>query len=298
MATLLIFLSLLLPTQAAPADSLRELRLRLIEEINRDRRAAGVQPVELSEELSRAADEHCQEMLREDYISHWDRAGRKPYMRYALAGITDFTSENIWSLWSSGLDTSTGELWKQLLAGHRSFMSERPPADGHRQSILAPHHTRVGIGLAFDRHGIRLIEVFAVRYAELNRLPAQATLQDKLKIEGRITEATLNLFAVAIYYEPLPRPMSREELRATYAYSLPEEESMQRPWREDSLYADGTEGTVFFGDEGKFYLAFPFWKKAPGVYTVGVWLQDKRGGKPFLGAMTSVFVESGARNSR
>jgi uncharacterized protein YkwD len=298
MPALLILLTLFLSAQAAPVDALRDLRLRLVEEINRDRRAAGLQPVEFSEELSRAADEHCREMLREDYISHWDRAGRKPYMRYTLAGIGDFTSENIWSLWSSNLETSSGGLWKQLLAGHRSFMSERPPNDGHRQSVLAPRHTHVGIGLAFDRQGIRLMEVFSARYAQLMPLPVRATLQDKLKIEGRITDGSLKLFGVAIYYEALPHPMSRDELRATYGYSLPDEDSMQRPWLGEGLYSDGTEGTIYLGNAGKFSLALPFWKKAPGVYSIGVWLQETRGGKPFLGAMASVFVEAGTRNSR
>jgi uncharacterized protein YkwD len=298
MSAFLLLLSLLFPAQSAPVDPVRNLRLRLVEEINRDRKAAGVPPVEYSEELSRAADEHCLEMLREDYISHWDHSGRKPYMRYALAGITDFTSENIWSLWSSNLNTAPSELWKQLLAGHRSFVEERPPNDGHRQSVLAPHHTHVGIGLAFDGRGMRMVEVFSARYAQLKPLPLRATLHDRLKIEGKITNGALKVFGVEIYYEPLPHSMSHAELRATYAYSLPDEVSMQRPWLGDGMYVDGTEGTIYFGDAGRFSLALPFWKNVPGVYSVGVWLQDKRGGKPFLGAMTSVFVEAGVRNAR
>lgn len=295
MPAFFLLLSLLLPPQTVPVDALREFRLRLVEVINRDRKAAGLNPVEFSQEISLIADEHCREMLREDYISHWDRAGRKPYMRYSLAGITAFTSENIWSLWSSKLDTSSGELWRQLLAGHRSFVEERPPNDGHRQSVLAPHHTHVGIGLAFDGRGIRMMEVFSARHAQLKPLPLRATLQDRLKIEGRVTDGSLRVFGVEIFYEPLPRAMSRAELRATYSYSLPDEVSMQRPRLDEGIYVDGTKGTILVESAGTFSLALPFWKNGPGVYSVGVWLQEKRGGKPFLGAMTSVFVEAGAK---
>lgn len=293
-----MILALLFPAQSAPTDVLRDLRLRLVEEINRDRQAAGLQPVEYSEELSMAADAHCREMLRENYVSHWNRAGWKPYMRYSLAGIHDYTSENIWSLWKSDLDTSRDELWKQLLAGHRSFMAERPPDDGHRQSILSPRHTHVGIGLFFERQGLRFMEVFGARYARLKPLPARATLQDKLKLEGKISGKNLVLFGLAIYYEALPEPMSREELRATYAYSLPEEHFMERKWLGAGEYSDGSVGAVYIGDAGKFSLALRFWKKTPGVYTIGVWVREQRGGKPFLGATTSVFVEADKKSSR
>lgn len=297
MPFLLILFSLLL-AQGSPADASRDLKLRLVEEINRDRKAAGLQPVEYSEELSLAADAHCREMLRESYVSHWNRAGWKPYMRYSLAGIQDYTAENIWSLWKSDLDTSRDALWQQVQAGHQSFMAERPPDDGHRQSILSPRHTNVGIGLAFDQQGIRLIEVFGARYAKLKPLPARATLKDKLKIKGQIADHNLKLFGVAIYCEPLPQPMSREELRETYAYSLPEEHFMERVWLGAGQYSDGSEGSVYLGASGQFSLALQFWKKAPGIYTIGVWLQDRKGGKPFLGAMTSVFVEENKKNSR
>ncbi len=81
----------------------RDVKLRLVEQINADRQAAGLDAVEFSEELSKAADAHCQEMLAEDYTSHWNRAGWKPYLRYAQAGIRDATSENIHSVWAAGV---------------------------------------------------------------------------------------------------------------------------------------------------------------------------------------------------
>jgi uncharacterized protein YkwD len=281
-----------------PANDLRDLRLRVVEEINRDRQAAGLQPVEFSDELSRAADAHCKEMLRDGYANHWNRAGWKPYMRYSFAGIHDFTSENVWSLWSTGLDTSPESVQREILAGHRSFMSERPPYDGHRRSILSPRQARVGIGLAFDRQGIRLIEVFGMRFADLQPLPLRATLRDDLTIEGRITNPTVKLFGVAIYYEPLPQTMYLQDLKEAHSYGLPEEHLMERVRLEDSLYSDGSEGTIHSDGAGHFSVPLKFWKKMPGVYTVGVWVREGNSDRAFLGAMTSVFVEEPAKGSR
>jgi len=297
MPLLLIFLSLFL-AQGPPGDPSRELKLRLVEEINRERATAGVQPVVYSEELAIAADKHCSEMLRDGYASHWNRAGWKPYMRYAVAGIRDFTSENVWSLWHSNLDTSSASMWTELLAGHRSFMSERPPNDGHRQSILNPRQTHVGIGLAYDVRGIRLVELFGARYAELQPLPARATLQDKLTIEGQMTNRNFKLFGVGVHYEPLPQPMYRQDLRETGSYGLPEEHEMERVRLSDARYIDGSAGSIELGETGRFSLPLRFWKKLPGVYTIVVWVHESGSNKAFLGAMTSVFVEEGKKNSR
>jgi uncharacterized protein YkwD len=297
MPLLLILLSLLL-AQGPPADPSRELKLRLLEEINRDRGAAGLQPVEYSDELSSAADAHCSEMLRGGYASHWNRAGWKPYMRYSVAGIRSFTSENIWSLWSTNLNTSPASLWNEIQAGHRGFMSERPPNDGHRQSILNPRQTHVGIGLAIDPHGIRLIELFGARYAELQPLPSRATLQDKLRIEGQLANRNLKLFGVGVYYEPLPQPMFRQDLRATGSYSLPQEHEMERVRLGAGQYSDGSEGSIHLEEAGRFSLPLRFWKKMPGVYTIVVWIQESGDNRAFLGAMTSVFVEESKKDSR
>jgi hypothetical protein len=276
----------------------RELKLRLVEEINHDRRAGGLRPVEFSDELSMAADAHCREMLNENYTSHWNRAGWKPYMRYSAAGVRDFTEENIFSLWRTNLDTSEASLWKEMLGGHRGFLTERPPYDGHRRSLLSPRPTHVGIGLAFDAQGMRLIEVFSARYAQLEPLPQRVTLRDTLSVTGRVADRNLRLFGVAIYYEPLPRPMASLDLRKTHSYSLPEEHQMERLWHGEAQYIDGSQGSILVNDAGKFSLGLRFWKKLPGVYTIGVWVSEKSGRDAFLGALESVFVEEGKKGGR
>jgi hypothetical protein len=277
---------LLVPTgeiRVAP----RELRLQLVKVINADRVAAGLPPVEYSEELSEAADGHCLEMLEGDYASHWNRAGWKPYLRYAAAGIRDATSENIHAFWST--DFREEQVWQYVVEGHRGFMAEQPPNDGHRRSVLGERHTHVGIGIAYDGSGLRLIELFGGRYAVLEALPLRARLKENLTVGGRLLRTTDKLLGISVYYEPLPRSMNRAELRDTFSYSLPKEERMERPRLTGARYVDGSTGTVNISGRN-FQMPLYFWKDRPGVYTIAVWI-DPGGKPPFVGALTCVIVE-------
>ena len=287
----LVFLSLLLPSSENDGSAPERMKQRLLEQINRDRAAEGRAAVAYSEPLSRAADLHCREMLEQDYMSHWNIAGWKPYLRYSAAGVTDSTQENVSSLWSTHFDRDESQVWNSLLAAHRSFLAERPPNDGHRRSILEPRHTHAGIGIAFDDHGMRLVEVFGARYAELEPLPMRATLRDALMMRGRVLNLSHELMGVGVYYEPLPRPMSRADLKLTGSYSLPNEDQMERPELSQGMYSDGSVGTVQVDRFGKFSARISFWKSKPGVYTAVVWLRERGRREGFMGASWSVIVE-------
>ncbi|MGH9794872.1 MAG: CAP domain-containing protein [Candidatus Acidiferrales bacterium] len=265
----------------------RELRLRLLEVINSDRRAAGARPVEYSDELAKAADAHCREMLAGDYTSHWDRNGWKPYLRYSAAGIRDSTSENVHAMWTTHFRED--RLWDYLLEGHQGFMAEQPPNHGHRRSVLNPRHTHVGVGVAYNGSGLRMVVVFGGRYAQLDPLPLRAKLNDSLTVRGKLLRPSDKLLGIAIFYEPLPKPMSRAELGTTYSYGLPNEERMKRPRLPPGhRYMDGTVGTVFIAGR-QFETPLSFWKGKPGVYTVAVWVKPGKA-DAFIGATASVIV--------
>ncbi len=266
------------------------LRHRLVEVINLDRAAAGLAPVSFSAALSAAADAHCTEMLREGYTSHWNRDGWKPYLRYAQLGIRDYTSENIWGVVQTGFGVSAEEVRAELERGHRNFMSEVPPNDGHRQSILGRHHQTAGIGIAYNATGLRMIELFASRRADLDDLPRRANRRDTLAVRGRLPTGGWDLFAIAVYYEPPPLPHSLLELQATGSYGLPEEQMTERPLLSGRYYTDGTQGTVNINVMREFTSPLRFWKNRPGVYTVVVWVREGSA-KPVVGAMASLLVE-------
>ncbi|MBI3405727.1 MAG: CAP domain-containing protein [Acidobacteria bacterium] len=269
-----------------------EIRREVVEQINRDRAAAGLRAVIHAPELSQAADKHAAEMVREDYSSHWDREGWKPYMRYAAAGIRDNTAENIASYWCTGCAFNLQKLRAEAIEAHGRFMAEQPPLDGHRKSILDPAHTHVGIGMAYSENGFRMIEIFAGRYAELDALPLRAKLNQSLRISGRVNTKGFELLQISVFYDPLPQPMTLKQLKETYSYSLPNEEHIERPRLDGTprRYMDGTLGTVNVGAGGTFQVPLVFWKQQSGVYTVAIWVRHGR--EPaFIGAMTSVFVE-------
>jgi len=294
--TALVFLLIasLFGGQQAPREAPLELKLRLLEEINRGRIEAGVSPVEYSPELSKAADQHCQEMLQEGYVSHWDRAGRKPYLRYAEAGARGNTAENITSLRDSEFPDDLKILWVSMFSGHQRFMAEVPPDDGHRRSILDPRQTHAGIGVAYDGSGMRLIEVYEARYSHLDAMPGRVTLRDTLTVSGRLLRRNLELVALTVFYEPLPKAMSVAELSQTRSYSLPAEQRHQRVQIIGARYVDGSRGSVEIGLDGAFRAPLNFWKGSPGVYSVGVWVSET-GREPFLGGLLPVIVEEGKR---
>lgn len=289
-----ILCAVLLPQTASPPPLIREvspeIKLRLVEQINRNRVAAGLRPVEYSPELARAADEHCREMLREGYTSHWNRAGWKPYLRYAQAGIRLATSENIFSAWDTNFPSTESAVWERIREGHASLLAETPPNDGHRRSILDPHHTHVGVGVAFGSRGMRVIEVFGARYAELEPLPAATTLKSRLDVRGRLLSGKPGFMTISVYYEPLPEAMSVEQLHGTFSYGYPAEEKIERLMLREGEYVDGSQGTVSMDAGGGFRAPLVFWKKQAGVYTVGVWVRPA-GKDAFVGAMASIIVE-------
>jgi uncharacterized protein YkwD len=290
--TALVLVLCALFAQGSISSVSRETKFRLVNVINEDRSKEGLAPVKFSEELSRVADAHCREMLREGYTSHWDRAGWKPYLRYAATGLGAYTSENIGSLWETSFPSDAENVWGNLLYAHRSFMEEKFPNDGHRQSILDPKNMFVGIGVAYDGRGMRMIEVFGTRAAELDPLPLRAKLHDALQVRGRLLSEGLSLMSISVFYEPLPRPMTLGELRATSSYGLPEEEERERPkLSEREMYADRIKGTVEIDPRGVFRVPLTFWKRQPGVYTVAVWVRRGRE-KGFIGALVPILVEA------
>jgi hypothetical protein len=273
-------------------DVPRDTKLRLLELINEDRGRAGLAPVEFSDELSRLADEHCREMLHDGYTSHWDRAGRKPYVRYAAAGLSAYTSENISAVWETSFATDRANLWENIRYAHKLFLAETPPNDGHRRSILDSRNMLAGIGVSYNNWGMRLIEVFATKNVELEPLPLRATLEDQIRIRGRIHDPEFVLLSISVYYEPLPKTMSVDDLRGTSSYGFPNDENQERPRLSGNLiYTDGKPGTIAIDSRRGFDAPLTFWKGQPGVYTVAVWLRRGKD-RAFIGAVAPIVVDS------
>lgn len=105
--------------------------------LNRERRHAGLPPLQLDANLNGAAYEHVADMARNNYFDHVSPSGQTPWDRirahnffYAYAG------ENI-ALAGSGIQAD------------RALFNSPP----HRANILSPNFTRVGIAVMRSHDG-------------------------------------------------------------------------------------------------------------------------------------------------
>lgn len=271
-------------------EEIKELKEEMLKLINESRQSEGVKSVELDELASQVGDKHCQEMISEFYFSHWNSQGLKPYMRYSYAGGKDALMENL-SLTEGGTYFNSKEkLINVLTAMHLRMFNEKPPYDGHRQAIIHPQHTHVGVGIAFSESQVRLAQEFIARYVETKPLATKAKPGDTVNIVGRILKSKMyELAGISVFYEPAPANLTRDELNSRGSYSFPEEEKVLRPkLLNQYTYKDGSKGEVNYQkSSGEFSSQFSFEKNKTGVYTIVVWLKEELNKFP----VTNICVE-------
>lgn len=99
--------------------------------VNDERASAGLAPLEWDERLVPVARAHSEEMFRLKYFSHTSPTAGSPFDRLKAAGITY---------------TRAGEnlaYAQSVTIAHRGLMESQ----GHRENILRPEFTRIGIGV-------------------------------------------------------------------------------------------------------------------------------------------------------
>lgn len=122
-----------------------DLEARMLELVNTERRAAGLQPVRADPVLVELARAHSRDMLARGYFAHVSPEGqdlgdrlRRARIGYLAAG------ENL-------------ALAPTLISAHDGLMH----SPGHRANILRPQFGRVGIGvLDSGRHGLMVTQDF------------------------------------------------------------------------------------------------------------------------------------------
>lgn len=256
-----------------------ELIQYALELINKDRADYGLSPVTLGNNT--AAQKHAEERLANGYISHWGMDGLKPYMRYTLAGGMNYEAENgsmRQIYWIGGKDSSYRINPKETLEEAQEGLMTSP---GHRKNILNKWHKKVNLGIAYDTERLDLVQQFEGDYINFTELP---TVSDGiLSIAGEVTLSTIE--NIIIYYDPLPQPLSIEQLDAPpydYAYGFGEEIGVILPPLPsgfhyiDLLTTDviafiwNTEPDGFFNIEADISTIL---EKGMGVYTVVVWVE-------------------------
>lgn len=190
----------------------------MLDYINRDRRDAGLSPVEWDDTAALAAARHADDMGRRDYFSHWSPEGYGPDHRYGQLGGLDVVMENVFTFYerySDGRPVPVAD-WKAVLERAQHHLMQSP---GHRSNILDPHHTHVGVGVAYKpRAGqIWLAQEFVNRYLEMRPLPKRLKVGEICRMAGRALPKVRDPL-VNLAYEPFPAPLSPSDLENKGTY--------------------------------------------------------------------------------
>lgn len=128
-----------------PALSISGQEQHMLDLINRERASRGIAPLSPDPLLSRAARAKSQDMLENNYFAHESPRYGVPSAMLAAFGVTyHYAGENI------AIDAN-------VESGHKNLMG----SPGHRQAILNPKFTRVGIGVVQSPQGLIISQEFA-----------------------------------------------------------------------------------------------------------------------------------------
>jgi hypothetical protein len=217
-------------------DAGREYMVKII---NRDRASVGAPPVVLDLGVpAKAGQLHSDEMAINGYLSHWTMDGRKPDQRYTEEGGRDAVAENAFASLEGSAAEDTGEPRKLELHSsqvfHRyeldniegDFFNEKPPNDGHRQTIINPFHNSVGIGLSFASSfgaGIRTAcaQEFVTHDGDYGEIPRTLAAGEKFPLTGKLKPG-VKLKSIDFRWEEAPKPMTVAQLNKTSSYGIPE----------------------------------------------------------------------------
>jgi uncharacterized protein YkwD len=287
-----------------PRDETRlTLRYDILRMINRDRAAHGLPPVQLDPEVSVLADAYCERQIRERTTGHFTTDGQPPYMRFSFAGVNDGISENA-AAWSANYTFSERALHEMARRSQAAMMAERAPNDGHRRTILDPHATHVGIGVAWKDGEFRIAHEFVRRYVTWTRpLPRAASAGDPVIASG-VPAPGYRVEAISVHHEAVPDAMAAHVANSMDSYRLPKKRRDYLPrlrsflrQRQDGTFAyvreeytDGRRGDFNVREDGSFHFAVPF-NDGDGIYTVVVWLAKDGQMKPIAASNVSIRVD-------
>jgi hypothetical protein len=240
-------------------DDDRSLRLKLVqlELINESRKMNNAAPVKLDILASRVANKMSIEAAKNDYTSHWNLNGEKPYHRYAFAGGHDHVSENAYGEWiSEKYDTSGINISILMKSAHGSFMAERAPADGHKKNIIDKIHNYVGIGFFIYGNQFRYYEEFIDRYYSFENIPQALKVNESGNITVK-TDGQNFLNYIIVYREKIPQPLKPAQLKKTGSYDdYTNEQYLVIPAWDLAKYRKNSTYTIplKFSKEGLYYI--------------------------------------------
>ena len=200
---------------------LAALQRLMLDLVNADRATERLSPVQWDAFAAQVGQTHAEDMAANGYMSHWNLAGEGPDVRYGRAGGMDNVQENVYLYWYRHDDGSPAPIedWEVVMREAEATLMDSP---GHRANIMAPEHTHVGIGIAYNAAtgDVRIAQEFLNRYVALEPLPSQARVGDTLTVRGQLLPGASNPL-INLAYEPFPQPMTVPEVEARSTYQSP-----------------------------------------------------------------------------
>jgi uncharacterized protein YkwD len=272
------------PDPARPADP---VKAAVFERINQDRASFGRPPVEWDEGASRAGDAFCAAQIEEKTRGHFLTDGIPPYARMSFAGVFALHAQNSVS-WITTGKSFTESTVSLALEGEERMMGEKPPADGHRVTILDPEATHVGVGYALSGGRFQMSEEFLTR--RFARMTLAAEAPGTVNVSGTAVKG-LRVRFVTIAREGPPKTLTREQASARSSYSYPHPQLAYVPegMRAATVVGMATEDKLRPLPGREF--SFSFTADKPGLYTFQIYVSANEGDKPRPGGGATVWFE-------
>jgi hypothetical protein len=235
----------------------------MLERVNADRQANGLEPVAWDDAAALAGQRHSEEMAEFGYMSHWNMDGYGPEWRYSRAGGLHFAQENVYRLvyqWQDGRGAPI-EDWRKVVGDAQAALMNSP---GHRANILAPEHTGLGVGIAYNAAtgNVAIAQEFVNQYVALEPLARRGQPGDRIVVRGTLLPGSSEPL-VNLAYEPFPSPLTLEALNKTGTYT-PGAKHLSVP-------------AVRTDANGRFVAEFSLAADAaPGLYHVLLWVNSPR----------------------
>ncbi|MCC7469421.1 MAG: hypothetical protein IT504_09545 [Burkholderiaceae bacterium] len=133
-------------TPAQPGDSVEaQVEDAILRYTNQERVAAGVAPLVRNGLLTTVARAHSLDMKERDFFSHTNPDRLTPFQRMDAAGyLYRSAAENIAASSSYTLASSPDEVGRHIVQD--LWMNSR----GHRETLISPKYTEIGIGVVYD----------------------------------------------------------------------------------------------------------------------------------------------------
>jgi hypothetical protein len=271
-----------------------EARRYMVALINRDRRSAGLRPVELDEgPPTKAGQAHAEDMAKNGFLGHWGTDGSVPEHRHTVAGGAHMVLENASCFTdekSRTLDPSPEIDPEEVERVEARFFGEVPPNDGHKRNIVKPQHTHVGVGVAQPRRTAQEIAVpcfaqeFVDAYGTYEPLPKRSKVAATIHVEGTLEEGARPI-GVGLARAPLPKPIAPKELNTRRSYPVPAPYQM--------YWAPGFVTPLPLRvSAGHFAIDVPLSDaKQPGLYEVTVWAKLKGQDANTMVSLRTILVE-------